>query len=97
METIKVQSASGREQITENELFVLSHEIEKNPESQGLMQIIASNHSLVPGLFSVRLFWDTDNPQPRGSLLGMNLSQNLKTYGIVDHSIWVETNQEREG
>ena len=91
METIKVQSAAGKKQITENELLVLSREIQKNPERQGLLKIMVSNHALVPGLFAMRLFWDTDNPQPRGSLLGVNLSQNLKTYGIVDHSIWVES------
>ena len=96
METIKVQSASGKEQITEKELLILSREIEKNPERQGLIQIIVSNPSLVPGLFAIRVFWDTDDPQPRGSLLGMNLSQHLKTYGIVDHSVWVETKQEIE-
>ncbi|MBW1804112.1 MAG: hypothetical protein JRJ85_25685 [Deltaproteobacteria bacterium] len=91
METIKVQSATDKKQIIENELMVLSREIQKNPEYQGLRKIMVLSHALVPGLFAMHLFWDMDDPHPGGSLLGMNLSQNLKTNGIVDHSIWVET------
>jgi hypothetical protein len=90
METIKVQSAAGKKQITEKKLIELSREIQENPEHQGLLKTIVSSHALVPGLFAMQLFWDTEEPQLRGSLIGMNLSQNLKTYGIVDHSIWVE-------
>lgn len=95
METIKVQSATGKGQITENELLELSREIQENPERQGLLKVIVSSHAWVPGLFAMRLFWDTDDPRPEGSLVGMNLSQGLKAYGIVDHSIWVETKQGR--
>jgi hypothetical protein len=51
----------------------------------------------VPGCFALRLFWDTDDPQPRGSLLGMSLAQSLKTFGLVDHSVWIETGNKEGG
>ena len=94
METIKIQSAANKKQIIENNLIALSRDIQKDPGCQGLMKIMVSSHALVPGLYEMSLFWDTDDFQPGGSPLGMNLSQNLKTFGIVDHSLWLETNYE---
>jgi hypothetical protein len=91
METIKVQSATGKEHTAEHELMVLAHDVQMNPERQGLRDAAVSSHATVPGCFALRLFWDTDDPQPRGSILGMSLAQNLKALGLVDHSVWIET------
>ena len=90
METIKVQSATGKEQTTENELNILAREVQKNPDRQGLREATVSSHATVPGYFALRLFWDTDDPQASGSLLGMNLAQSLKVFGLVNHSVWIE-------
>ena len=90
METIKVQSATGKEHTTEHELTVLAREVQKNPDLQGLREAAVSSHATVPGCFALRLFWDTDDPQPRGSTLGMSLAQSLKAFGLVDHSVWIE-------
>jgi hypothetical protein len=90
METIKVQSATSKEHTTEHELTVLAREIQENPNCQGLREAAVSSHATVPGCFALRLFWDTDDPQPRGSALGMSLSQSLKAFGLVDHSVWIE-------
>lgn len=97
METIKVQSATGKEHAAEHELTVLAHEIQKNPDRQGLREAAVSSHASVPGCFALRLFWDTDDPQSRGSLLGMSLAQNLKAFGLVDHSVWIEAGKEEGG
>ena len=90
METIKVQSASRREQITEHELMLLACDIRNNPDSQGLREVTVSSHATVPGCFALLLFWDTDDLRPGGSLLGMGLAQSLKAFGLVDHSVWIE-------
>jgi len=90
LETIKVQSATGKEKTTESELTTLVHEIRKNTDRQGLWEAAVSSHASVPGCFALRLFWDTGDPQPRGSLLGMSLAQSLKVFGLVDHSVWIE-------
>jgi len=97
METIKVQSATGKEHTTEHELTVLSREVQKNSGRQGLREATVSSHASVPGCFALRLFWDTDDPQPRGSLSGMSLAQSLKTFGLVDHSVWIETGNKEGG
>lgn len=96
-ETIKVQSATGKEETTENELNILAREVQKNPDLQGLRAATVSNHVSVPGYFALRLFWDTDDPQPSGSLLGMNLAQSLKVFGLVDHSVWIECSKMKGG
>jgi hypothetical protein len=90
METIKVQSASRKEQITEHELMALASDVRKNPDCQGLREVTVSSHATVPGCFALRLFWDTGDVRPGGSLLGMGLAQSLKALGLVDHSVWIE-------
>ena len=97
METIKVQSATGKEQTSESELNILAHEVQKDPARQGLREATVSSHATVPGYFALRLFWDTDDPQASGSLLGMNLAQSLKVFGLVNHSVWIECSKTEGG
>lgn len=97
METIKVQSATGKEQATQSELTFLAREVQENPDRQGLYEAAVSSHASVPGCFALRLFWDTDDPKLRGSLLGMSLAQSLKAFGLVDHSVWIEAGSNRGG
>ena len=97
LETIKVQSATGKEKTTENELTILVCEIQKNTDRQGLSAATVSSHASVPGYFALRLLWDTDHPQPRGSLLGINLAQSLKVFGLVNHSVWIECSKMKGG
>ena len=97
METIKVQSAAGKEQTTEHELAVLAREVQENPDPQGLREAAVSRHATVYGCFALRLFWDTDDPKPSGSVLGMSLAQSLKAFGLVDHSVWIEAESNEGG
>jgi len=97
LETIKVQSATGKEETTENELTILVREVRKNTDRQGLREATVSSHASVPGYFAIRLFWDTDCPQIRGSLLGLSLAQSLKVFGLVDHSVWIEGSKMKGG
>jgi hypothetical protein len=96
METIKVQSATGKEHSAESELTALARDVQENPGRQGLRKATVSRHAAVPGCFALNLFWDTD-PHLEGSLLGMSLAQSLKEFGLVDHSVWIEAGNKREG
>lgn len=64
--------------------------------------------SQCPGLLEAKVFhnasvddcslclrWDTDRPEPLGSSIGVFFSTSLKQYGLVDHSVWIE--QEEQG
>lgn len=97
LETIKVQSATGEEKATKNELSILVREIQKNTERKGLREASVSSDASVPGCFALRLFWDTDSPQSKGSLLGMSLAQSLKVFGLVNHSVWIEFGKMKGG
>lgn len=90
IETIKVQSATGKEQAVENELIVLAREAQKSLNCQGLQEAIVSCHASLPGHLAIRLYWDTECPQIQGSLLGLSLAQSLRDFGLVDHSVWIE-------
>ncbi len=97
METIRVQSATGKEKAVENELILLAREIQENIDSQELGAVTVFRNTLVPGCFALWLFWDTDEPRTRGSALGMSLAQSLKVFGLVDHCIWIESSETKGG
>ncbi|MBN1849011.1 MAG: hypothetical protein JW932_10535 [Deltaproteobacteria bacterium] len=93
METIRVQSATGKDQTTLRELIFLKSEIKRDFGFQGLRDVMVSSHVSIPGCFVLMLFWDTDNPQAKGSPIGMSLAQSLKNFGLVDHSVWIENHK----
>jgi hypothetical protein len=39
---------------------------------------------------ALHLYWETEQPEKNGSALGLHLSQALKEFGLIDHSIWIE-------
>jgi hypothetical protein len=45
---------------------------------------------------SLCLLWQTDKAAPLGSGPGLHLSNTLKKYGLVDHSVWVEKEEIEE-
>jgi hypothetical protein len=91
LEMIKVQVSSGQEITVKNELLSLVADIQKNPDYPGLLEFAIYRHALVPGYFFIHLLWDSQHPQTRGSIAGLSLAQTLKTFGLVDHSVWMET------
>jgi len=97
METIKVQSGTGKENAAEKRLLFLAHEIQETTDPQELIAATVSRHMLVPGCFALRLYWNTHEPRIRGSALGINLAQSLKVFGLVDHSIWIENSKKGGG
>jgi hypothetical protein len=90
LETIKVQIATGFETAMEKELKVLMKDFLTKTRGSGLEEAHIYNHASVPGYFAICLTWETEVSQTTGSLIGLNLSQALKTFGLVDHSVWVE-------
>jgi hypothetical protein len=96
LETIKLQSASGMESITERQLLGLANEVRNCPDYRGPVEAMVYNHASVPGYFAIRLFWSTGAPLVQGSSLGMRIAQTLKTFGLVDHSVWIEKEKKGE-
>ncbi len=90
IETIKVQAAGGQERAIDKKLTILTNDLRKSTDSPGLQETVIYNHAAITGYFAIKLFWDTETPQNRGSALGLTLAQTVKSYGLVDHSVWVE-------
>lgn len=88
MEFIKVQTTKS---ILVTKLLSL---IEGCSQCRGLLEAKAFQHASVDDC-SLCLRWDTDKPELEGSSIGVYLSNSLKQYGLVDHSVWVE--QEEQG
>ena len=97
METIKVQSGPDKTEITEKGLIFLAREINENTDPQKLPEAAVLRHTLVPGFFALNLSWNTDEPRVGGTALGLGLAQSLKVFGLVDHSVWVESSETEGG
>ena len=61
-----------------------------NSKAHGLLEFRVFRHALANGDFAIQLLWKTDQPQPSGSLAGLNICQDLRKYGLVAHFVWIE-------
>ena len=62
----------------------------------GLLEAKLLNHSSLHDC-SLCLFWNTKAAEFSGSKIGVRISNTLKKFGLVDHSVWVEVNDREEG
>ena len=91
MEFIKVQTATTRSKVS----ALLQNFVDECKKCHGLLEARVFSNSKV-GDCSLCLLWKTDRPEPQGSSIGLHLSNSLKKYGLVDHSVWVETGKQEE-
>lgn len=92
LEVIRVQVASHQEdqQVRmEKRLFDLRREVGRVPECTGLIAFEVFRQTALPGSFAIHLLWDSAVPDPLGSVLGWNLREALKEFGLVNHSVWL--------
>jgi len=89
MEFIKVQTAR------ENVAAMLKTFVPECRQYKGLLDARVFVHTVVQDC-SLCLLWETDKAEPLGSSLGIHLSNTLKNYGLVDHSVWVEKEEREE-
>jgi heme-degrading monooxygenase HmoA len=85
-EFIKVQVAGGQGQTAIPALVELTAELK---QSSGLVEANVYDRAEDYGDVAILLLWDTDQPQQDGSMEGLQLKQVLKTFGLVNHSVWI--------
>ena len=90
LEMIKLQTATDFEREASDKIAELARDVLNSRESSGLREITFYNHAFIPGCFAMQLAWDTEIPKIHGSLLGLRLTQTMKSLGLVDHSLWME-------
>ena len=93
LEMIKVQTATGLETKAEDKFAALLKDVLNSPDSSGLTETALYNHASIPGCFAMQLAWDTETPKIHGSLLGLRLTQTMKSLGMVDHSVWIKNSE----
>ena len=89
MEFIKVQTAKA------NVAEILLDFVTECKNCHGLLDTKVFSHSSVDDC-SLCLLWNTDVAKPLGSSIGVQISNTLKKYGLVDHSVWVEMAEREE-
>jgi len=89
MEFIKVQTAHA------DVAAKLRNFIKECKQCNGLLDAKVFTHARINDS-SLCLFWQTKMLEPLGSSLGLHLADNLKRYGLVDHSVWVEKEEEEK-
>jgi hypothetical protein len=89
MEFIKVQTARS------NVAEILKKFVLECKKCKGLLDAKVFNNALVDDC-SLCLLWKTKRYEPQGSSVGLHLSNILKKYGLVDHSVWVEKEEEEK-
>jgi len=85
LEVIKLRSA-GKDSELLKELLL---SIDKFSQS-GLVEMKTYHHAALETDLSVHLHWESERPEQNGSSLGHRLTQALKDFGLIDHSIWIE-------
>ncbi len=89
LEIIELRSAAGNREQLESQLKKLINEVDKETKKKA---VIAYSRPLIDNNFSIHLTHDTKKVDSSGSRLGLCIASNLKEFGLVNHSVWVEKN-----
>ncbi len=69
--------------------------VDECKKCHGLLAAKVYNHATVSDC-SFYLFWNTETAKLQGSSIGIQLCNTLKKYGLVDHSVWLEHDNNEE-
>ena len=87
IEIIEIRSAGSTRKHLETHLQEFIDQVEKKTEKQ---KVILYTRMMIDTDFSIHLFHDSSKVKNRGSSLGIRLVSALKSYGLVNHTIWIE-------
>ncbi len=87
IEIIELRSTSNTQRQLDTQLRELINQVEKKTEKP---EVKLYTSMMVDTDVSIHLFHDSNNVITRGSSLGIRLVSDLKSYGLVNHTIWIE-------
>ena len=88
LEIIELRSVGSNRELLKRQLKALIDEAHKKAEQQAIK---VYNHVAIDTDFSIHLLYDSVKADINGSPLGLQLVSTLKEFGLVNHSVWVET------
>ena len=87
IEIIELRSAGNTQKKLETQLQEFLKQLEKKTEKQ---TVKLYTRMIIENDFSIHLFHDSGKIKNSGSPLGIKLVSALKSYGLVNHTIWIE-------
>ena len=57
---------------------------------QGLVSVNLYQRAGLRTDLAMSLVWNTDPPSYKGTRAGLSISELLRTFGLVEHSLWLE-------
>lgn len=93
MEMITLRAAQ-RQGKDEEIAGILSDSVRQMGQPEGLLEAKILSCASFRSDLALNLVWETNRPERNGSRLGLSLAQTLKTFGLVEHTIWTEENSD---
>ncbi len=87
IEIIELRSVCNFRKELETILQEFIEQVEKKPEKQTIKLYTSL---MIDTDVSIHLFHDSNKVKNRGSPLGIRLVSALKSFGLVNHTIWIE-------
>jgi hypothetical protein len=75
-----------------NELFKEIRDSDSAADTpEHLFAIRGYHHSLLETDLSIHMYWESESVNHDKSPLGLRISSALKDFGLLNHSVWIET------
>lgn len=87
IEIIELRQANNTREQLKTHLQELIEQVENENESQ-TVKFYA--RIIIDTDFNIHLFHDSGKVKKQGSSMGIRLAHALKSYGLVNHTIWIE-------
>ncbi len=62
----------------------------------GLAEVCMLTNTILQNHLVLKIIWNTPLPEHRGSRVVLAINQVLKTFGLVEHSVWVKDNMDKD-
>jgi hypothetical protein len=87
MEMIRLRTTATRMKEVDNLLFEATKHVEGD---EGLIRLRVYRSVSLHTDIAISLIWGIQPEVAGGSRAGLSIGDALKTFGLVDHSIWIE-------
>jgi len=87
LELIQVRADQGNARAMARAVQDRFPELDANP---GLVDVRLYTHVWSASDVAIHLFWEGQGPPPGKSGVGHRIAENLRFYGVVSHSMWIE-------
>ncbi len=92
IEIIELRSVDITEKLIEKDLKKILTQLESESEKYKLK---VYTRIMINTDYSIHLLHESETVENSGSALGLRLASALKSYGLINHTVWVEKQKEQ--